>query len=480
MKKTDFLILFVILCLAFALRLYKIDTPLADWHSWRQVDTAAVARNYARTGIDFLHPKFDDLSSIPSGIYNPQGYRFVEFPLYNAAFAALYKYFPVISLVMYGRLVTIAFSLLTIAIVYYLVLKEENRIAASAAALIFSIFPFFVYYSRVVLPEMTALGFVMLSILLLYLWQQSKSTVKKRVLIVSSLACAAISILVKPTAGFYFLPLGFIFLNTFKTRIVRSPMPLIFFVLSIIPLAMWRHWISAFPEGIPGFTWLFTTVNTFEGAKVIFFRPAFFRWIFFERILLLITGGYAIVFLVLGALVKPNKKYFLHSIGLASLIYLFTFQGGNVQHDYYQTMILPSIAIFSGIGISFLIKSEKIFINRGLNFLIVIAIVIFSAGMSYEKVKDYYHTSEDLVQIGNVLQTITPQGSIIVTDRDGDTTLLYLADRKGYPATTEPLDKLKSEHKAEYFVTGKSDVAEQVKKEYDLIFQGDNVFIFKL
>lgn len=479
MKKNDFFILGIILLLALALRLYKIDSPVADWHSWRQVDTAAVARNYTRTGIDLFNPKFDDLSSIPSGQYNPEGYRFVEFPLYNALFASLRQTLPYLSLEIYGRLVTIAFSLIVISIMYYLVVKEENRIAACISALVFAAFPFFVYYSRVILPDMTALGLVMMSIFFLYLWQHSKSTSKKRILIVVAGLCASLSILVKPMAGFYFLPLGYIFLAAYKRRIFVSLLPIIFFVITVIPLLLWRNYISAHPEGIPGFTWLFTTVNTFEGAKVIFFRPAFFRWIFYERILLLISGGYSAVFLIVGALNKP-KKYLLHIIGLSSLIYLFTFQGGNVQHDYYQTMILPAIAIFIGIGVSFFFKGGDLFLNRPLNFAVIGALLIFSAGMSYEKVKDYYRVSEDLVQIGNIIQTITPPGSLLVTDRDGDTTLLYLSDRKGFPATTEPLAQLKSEHKAEYFVTAKTEVAENVKKEFKLIFQGDNVFIFKL
>ena len=48
-KKKDWLILFLILFLALILRLYKIDIPLADFHSWRQADTAAVARNFLRS-----------------------------------------------------------------------------------------------------------------------------------------------------------------------------------------------------------------------------------------------------------------------------------------------------------------------------------------------------------------------------------------------------------------------------------------------
>ncbi|OQA93350.1 MAG: hypothetical protein BWY24_00496 [Microgenomates group bacterium ADurb.Bin219] len=49
--------LFFILALGFCSRLYKINIPLADHHSWRQADTAAVARNYIKEGWNFFFPK---------------------------------------------------------------------------------------------------------------------------------------------------------------------------------------------------------------------------------------------------------------------------------------------------------------------------------------------------------------------------------------------------------------------------------------
>ena len=84
MKKLDYFILSLILIIALLFRLYKINIPLADFHSWRQVDTAAVSRNFVKNGIDLFHPVYDDLSNVQSGIDNPLGYRMVEFPIYNA------------------------------------------------------------------------------------------------------------------------------------------------------------------------------------------------------------------------------------------------------------------------------------------------------------------------------------------------------------------------------------------------------------
>jgi len=98
MKKIVYLVLALILLAGFLARLYRFDNPIADWHSWRQADTSAVSRNFVNSGFDILRPRFDDLSNVPSGFDNPQGYRFVEFPFYNIAQAGLYKLFGVLTL----------------------------------------------------------------------------------------------------------------------------------------------------------------------------------------------------------------------------------------------------------------------------------------------------------------------------------------------------------------------------------------------
>lgn len=473
--KIDLFLIGILLLVALVLRLYKINAPLTDHHSWRQADTSAVARNFVRNGFDLLHPRYDDLSNVQSGKYNPQGYRFVEFPIYNATFALFFKYLPIFSLEIYGRLVTIFFSLVLIFAIYYLVLKEEGRIAAFFSSLIFSIMPFFVFYSRVILPEMTALSLIFFSLLSLYLYSKNFSIVCYLLSIIS----LALSLLVKPTTIFYFFPLIFIFYKKFGLNLFKKLSFYFYFLFSLSPLVLWRFWMMKFPEGIPVSEWLFSQVNTYQGRQNIFFRPAFFRWIFEERILNLILGGYLVVFSIIGFLKKPKSTYLFFWTAIASLVYLLTFQGGNVQHDYYQILILPTLAIFSGIGISFFLTEKKIFINLFLNTLFIIVLLAFSLFFSFYKIRDYYSYSPDLVNVAKIIKTLTPPEAKIVTDTTGDTTLLYLAERRGYPATTEDLESLKQRGMM-YFVTMKKEVADSLKNKYKLIFDSEKVYIFKL
>lgn len=476
MKKIDFLILGFILFLGLIFRLYKINIPLADFHSWRQVDTAAVARNFIKNGFDLLKPKYDDLSNIQSGLENPQGLRMVEFPIYNAIFAYLYKTFPFLTIEIWGRLTSIFFSLIIITLIYYFLLKEKNRLTAFFGSLIYATFPFFVFYSRVILPETTALSFAFLSIFFLYISNTKRSLLNNLLIVISSLFFA-ISLLIKPTTIFFVFPLIYLFFQKYHFKIFSKISFYLYFLISFLPLFIWRQYIQNFPEGIPANSWLIDSINTGGEMKKIFFKPAFFRWIFFERINNIILGGYLTVFFILGILQK-TKKYFLHSILLSSLIYMFVFQGGNVQHDYYQTLILPSLAIFSGLGINFIFENKKIF-NIFLSVLIVIFIISFSWFISFYLVKDHYDYSKELIQEANIIKSLTLPEDKIVVDRMGDTTLLYLSERKGAPAIyKDPLDLKNLGYK--YLVTSNKEQIEKIKNNFKIIFENDKFTIFKL
>ncbi|HLL61068.1 MAG TPA: glycosyltransferase family 39 protein, partial [Candidatus Nitrosocosmicus sp.] len=441
-KKIDGFIISIILVLALCLRLYQLtNVPLTDWNSWRQSDTAAVARNFVKNEFNLLYPKSYDLSKYQSGMYNPEGYRLIEFPIYNTSFAAIYKYFPLFNLETYGRIISVVFSLLLIYLIYYLTLKEEGRIAAVFAALIFSCMPFFIFYSRAVLPDMMALSIIFLSIFFMYLAKDKTKKIPFYICVFLSALTAAIAILIKVTTIIFLIPIVYLLFKRYGLDLLKKIPFYIFFLLTLMPFILWRYWFMKFPEGIPSSEWLFTTITNPDEIPV-HFRPIFFRSVFYDRILNLILGGFLIFPLLLGLLKKPQRSFFLYFIGLSSLLYLFIFQRENIVHDYYQIMILPSLAIFCGIGINFIFNKQKLFSSILLNIVTVVFILISSFYFSYFKVKDYYAYNYDLVNIAKIINTLTSQEDHIITDTNGDTTLLYLSDRKGYPAITDELSIL--------------------------------------
>ena len=471
-----------LLGVALLLRLYHITAPVADWHSWRQVDTAAVARNFVEGDFDLMHPKFDDFSNVQTGKYNPEGLRFVEFPLYNASFALLYKIAPVVTLEVYGRIVTIFFSLMTLISIYYLLYHEVSRPSAFWGGMIYAVMPFFVYFSRVILPDPIAVGCIFISIMCMYRWTHESKKPMTIALYIGGIIFASLAILIKPTAIFYFLPLLYLFFRKYTFRSIVRWDVYVFFILAVIPFGLWRYWISLFPVGGPGFEWLITSVNTFEGQKVIFMRPAFFRWVFYERILILIMGGWTSGFLLLGSLRKLARPWLLYSLSASALIYIFTFQGGNVQHDYYQIIILPVLALVAGMGIGFLYDFHERFIPRIGITIIVIGVIAFSWIMSYERVKDMYAINGGLINNARIIKTLTPKDALVVTDTTGDTTLLYNAHRKGMPTFADALPELKKRG-MEYFATSNAGAIEDIQKnhpEFEKIFSNTDITLYKL
>lgn len=477
LKLAEIISVLVLVLVAVALRTYRINTPLADFHSWRQADTVAVSRNYVRDGIDLLHPKYDDLSNIQSGQENPSGLRMVEFPLYNAT-VAFFAPLTSVPIEQTARAVTIACSIVVLLSIYWLTKQELDTQTGLLAATLYAILPFSIYFSRVALPETPALAAVFLALVCAYKYAQDDSP-RYLWYFLAAFWCA-VALLIKPTTIFFLLAFGYLFLRKHTWKIFQSWQPYLFLILTIVPLAWWRNYITQFPEAIPASEWLITSINTGNGLQHIFLRPSFFRWIFYERITNIILGGMLFPFFVFGTLIK-QKSYFLYSILFSSLAYLLVFEGGNVQHEYYQTLIVPAIAIFTAWGMRSLFGKlrKQVYIIPSIAALVVcLTIALF---VSYERVRTYYDYPEELVQIATVLDSVTSPDDKIVTDTVGDTTLLYLADRKGAPAVFEDLTKLKAKGYS-YFVTQNGDVVKKIKAEtaFSVVFESNKFAIFRL
>ncbi len=176
------LILLAILVLGFVLRLYKIDTPLADHHSWRQADTAAVARNFIKTGFDFFKPQIDNFIPLHPGVPNKERLFLVEPPIYNSLVAGVYSILGVD--IKWARMVSIFFSLCSAFLLYLISKRFFGEKVGLLSAFFFSVLPYNIFYSRAVLPEPMII-FLTLSMFYFCLkWLESDSIVHYSLFIV--------------------------------------------------------------------------------------------------------------------------------------------------------------------------------------------------------------------------------------------------------------------------------------------------------
>ena len=161
---TIFLSIFLIL--GFLVRLYQIDNPIADWHSFRQVDTASVSRMYVEDGISILYPKYHDISRVQSGLFNPEGYRFVELPIFNIIHATFAKNVPFLKLEVWGRLISIFSALISSILIFILGKRFISSSGGLIASALYLFLPYNIYFTRVILPEPLAITFALSSLVL--------------------------------------------------------------------------------------------------------------------------------------------------------------------------------------------------------------------------------------------------------------------------------------------------------------------------
>ncbi len=436
-KKHYLLFLVLILFAGFILRLYRLDNPIADWHSWRQADTSAVSRNFVKNGFDLLHPRFDDLSNVPSGLDNPHGYRFVEFPIYNIKQALLFKTFGVLTLEEWGRIVTILGSVLSGMFLFLIVSRHSNKTLGIFSAFFYMFIPYNIYYGRTILPDPLMVTASLGGTYFFDRWIEEKSKVKSQSLfILLSILLTSSAFLLKPYALFFTLPMVVLVYQKFGLAFFKKWQLWIFTIISIAPLVFWRIWIMQYPEGIPASAWLLN-------GNGIRFHPAFFRWIFYERITKLISGYLGVIILLTGIWkVKTLKEWvFFSSFLLSSLIYVCVFATGNVQHDYYQILIMPSLSIFFAIGSYYLysFSYKKLPIGK-----VVLTISLFSLfWFGWMQVKDYFNiNNRSMIAAGKAVDRLTPKNAKVIANYNGDTSFLYQTNRQGWASMQNPIPEM--------------------------------------
>ena len=434
-KFFEYFLLTVVLALGFGIRLYKIENPIADWHSWRQADTASVSRNYVNDGINLLLPKFDDISSIQSGIFNPEGYRMVEFPFYNAANALLAKAFPAFSLEVWARLLTISIALVTSLFLYLIGSKLLGKWGGILSAFFYLFIPFNIYFTRVILPD--PLG-VMFGVIAIWAFLEFFESSKKICFVLSALFFA-LAFLIKPYLGFYAFPVIYLAIKKYGIKeFLRNKKiiiwTIVFMAISFIPFLLWRVWEGRFPEGIPFYEWAFN-------GNLIRLKPSWWYWIFGERLGHMILGSMGIIPFIFGALNTKIKNLFIPMFLAGSLFYVVLVANANVMHDYYQILVIPSIALALASG-SIYLWNSNIFNRILTRFVLVISVGVMLITGWNQIVGNFNVNHPEIIEAGNALDKIAPKDALVLAPYNGDTAFLYQTKRAGWPATDDSIDNI--------------------------------------
>lgn len=457
-------------------RLYKINNPIADWHSWRQADTASVTRIYAEEGINLFWPRYHDISSIQTGIYNPVGLRFVEFPIYNAVHAFLFETFNTFSLEVWGRLLSIFTALISTYIIFLLGKRFMGKWGGALAAGFYAILPFNIYFTRVILPEPITVMFGLLAIWLFvrYIDTESKAS------LYTSAVFFAVGTLLKPFIFFYSIPMIYLiiekygFKKTIKTSKVLIPL-LIYANIVLIPFFAWRIYINQYPQGIPHFWWAFNG----DGIR---FKPAFWRWIFSERLGDLLLGVWGLIPFSYALLTKLKGKYpyFNHFFLLGMFLYVTTFATASVRHDYYQTLVVPAVALTLAQGVYGLWETDKF--NRLYARVLTVFSIFVMLVTTAPEIKAFYQINHpEILEAGEAIDKTLPEDALVIAPYNGDTAFLYQTKRRGWPVVDTSIEEL-IKRGADYYVSVNFADPDTIKlmEEYKVVEKTSQYIIINL
>jgi 4-amino-4-deoxy-L-arabinose transferase-like glycosyltransferase len=440
-KNIEYIFFSLILLAGLVVRLYKIDSPIADWHSFRQADTASVTRTYVGEGVNLLYPRYHDISTTQSGLFNPNGYRFVEFPIFNVIHAFLIKLYSGISLEVWGRLLSIFSALISTYIIFLLGKRYIGVWGGLVAAGFYALLPFNIYFTRVILPEPMSVTFALAS-----LWFFVKYIDKEKYkYLYAASVLTAVALLVKPYAIFYTVPMFYLAIRKFGVKgMFRNKNLVIAAGIVLVPVIFWRIWMQQFPEGIPFWKW------TFNGDGIRF-RPSFWRWIFGERLTKLILGYWGLIPFSFGLLLYKRGKAFIHAFLLGMFLYVVIIATANVRHDYYQTIVIPAISLAFAAGVVFLWK------GKGFNKIISRGVLIFSAIImlitSAYEVREFYKINHpEIIKAGEAVDRIVEKDALVIAAYNGDTAFLYQTKRWGWPVVDRPINEL-IDKGASYYVS---------------------------
>ncbi|MFH2085381.1 MAG: glycosyltransferase family 39 protein [bacterium] len=470
LRHAEVILVPLILIIGIGARTYHLTTPLGDWHSWRQADTAAVARNFIKDGWNPLYPQSDSLLALNDyGLENPNRYFINEFPLYNSIVAGAYHFLGVNH--VYGRVVSIVFVSLGTLALYGLTRLLLGPATALIALAFYQFNPYNIYYSRVVMPDPSFAAFSIIALYFCVRWVSS-ARLRDALLMAVSFAVAT---LLKPYAVFMLIPIIY-WIYTHPAAHTKNLSTLFKLgLVSFVPLLLWRYHVSQHPEGSFATTWLYNADN-------IRFKGAFFRWLVYERLnrLIFATGGFALF--VSGYLLSHLKKnaslFFVWTSAI--FLYMTVFAKGNVNHDYYQLPIVAPGSVLIAYASLYFINLSKNYFHKIINGCLVIALIVLSFALGWYEVRGYFNINNGaMVQAGIVIDQLAPPDALVIAPYQGDPAFLYQTNRHGWPIGGQIDSKILSG--ASYYVTTSfDDEFSELKKRYGTVIQNNDYAIIKL
>jgi hypothetical protein len=447
-----------IVLIGLALRLHGIHNPILDHPGWRQGDTAAIARNFARLQFNIMYPQT---------MYDGPPPNYVELELQIVPFlaAALYKVFGIHEI--FGRLISLGFSLATVVTIGYF---GRWLFAGSAAGLLaaffYAVFPGSVYYGRTFMPDSAMVFFLTAALYVTarYLVENPRLSLRG---IVGPVLLLTLAYLAKPVAVLALAPVPGMLWERARARRTMPAGPIALLILlpllilwlydsRVAAIAEW-HWAS----GI-------TQLHVLPSLRAAFLSPSAYVAKFSQFLAALamlpatMLGSIACLLSVASFVTLPwvgaRSKGLLWGWLAAGLIYVYVVV--TVERvDYYLYPVLPLCALAIGGALAYFIavvrRADAAAPARYALLALVGAIAIAALAQTRGPVAAYYRYDKQVYRNAAELNRALPKDALVVIGHYGPNVQYYI-DRFGWeedPLLWTPFDEESAIRKgARYFI----------------------------
>src|SRR6185436_16202090 len=346
--------LVLILLFGLALRLQYLDLPMAEAHRWRSITNADIARNFAERSMNLFYPQVNWGGG-------DQPYVGMEFPLMHWILAVAYKVFGVHEI--FGRLVSIVFSVATIWAVFALGARLFGVAAGRAGAFLMAISPSAVFFGRFFISDTPMLFFSVVAVLAWVVYLETGATAAA----VAGTVSAALAFLDKLPAVLILVPIAWATWEARRWSALTDRRLVLGVFASLAATALWYWhadvlfhrtglgvaiWHPAGMYALPIAVAAGPSAGVYNVANFTLLRSPGFYTQLINRIwiLHLTPAGFTLALVGCLAAWRRPRRHLVDVWMAIVVLYILMTAEGNLNHEYYQLPLLPPAALFFGLA----------------------------------------------------------------------------------------------------------------------------------
>ncbi len=399
-----------------------LTAPLLDYHFHRQVNTASIARGYWRAAHPVQQPRIDWDGG-------EDRLAATELPVYMWVYGKLW---PVGGLgERWGRLISVAASLLTALLLFVFFDRELGREAAFWGASIFSLLPVEVYFGRTVQPEATALLALIAS---LFFWSRSLDDGRPWGAWALAVFCAFMAVGLKLPYAHLLVPLAGL---TWRRLGRRTFSDWRMYAAGLVSMGGVIAWYLHARQGV-----YVVPTHADEYTKLLSYSriPYFIQFQIFSRFPEVVMTYAGVVLLAVGArkVLWEKRDAFWLSWFFGVILHLFAMSGYSHAHEYTALPLAPVAAGLIGAGVARLREKAAGAKNPALALAGVAFLLVAIPAHSALRISHWYRQGYEYLEgAGNAAAAVSAPEDLFFTNCQASSVLLYYLDRRGWSSEFE-------------------------------------------